>query len=119
MCCAPAHGRELVPLNHLLFDEQVTSIRVAESLARAGNSEAIVAGKPVRSALRANPSALFGNTTEMLRAKSSSLQTVELLPAQLSAVDQWADRWSVSRNEAVARLLERGMGETSHLMRSS
>lgn len=108
-----------MPLNQLLFDEQVTLIRAAESPARVGNSEAIVAGKPVRSALRANPSALFGVTTEMLRAKSYSLQTVDILPAQLSAIDRWADRWSVTRNEAVARLLERGMGETSHLMRSS
>lgn len=108
-----------MPLNQLLFDEQVTLIRAAETSAIVGNSEAKATGKPVRSASRANPSALFGATTEMLRARSSSPQTVELLPAQLSEVDQWADHWSVTRNEAVARLLERGMGETSHLMRSS
>lgn len=115
----PAHWRVLVPINQLLFNEQVTLIRAAESLARAGHSEAKATGKPVRSAVRANPSAKFGATTEILRAKLSSPQTVELLPAQLSAIDQWADHWNVTRDEAVARLLERGMGETSHLMRSS
>ena len=49
-----------------------------------------------------------------------TLVGVRLQPDQLAVVDQWAEEnGGLSRPEAVRRLVARGVGQTSELMRRS
>ena len=111
----------LLPLNQLLYDEQVTLIRAAEAIAKAGISgPQPIPFKPTQPGPRAavgtmptvRQSGLFG-------AMVSTRATVELTRAQVAAVDGWAREWDVTRCEAISRLIDQGGGGSSHLMRSS
>ena len=45
---------------------------------------------------------------------------VRLQPGQLAVLDTWAaEHGGLSRPEALRRLMKRGLGESTHLMRSS
>lgn len=115
----PPHPREmLVPLNQLLYDEQVALIRAAE--ANAGKAGSFpMPFKPTRSNIRPAIAAIpAARPSDSLGATYLTRSPVELTRAQIAAVDRWAGEWDVTRREAIDRLIEQG-GGSSHLMRSS
>ncbi|QGN55508.1 hypothetical protein [Novosphingobium sp. Gsoil 351] len=112
-----------MPLNQLLHDEQVTMIRAAG--AKPGR-EVDGYSNPFAPLDDQISGYVFRNrgVAQKVRPSTPTLSerptiALELLPSQLAGIDHWASVWGVLRAEAVQRLIGRGLGETSHLMRSS
>jgi hypothetical protein len=110
-----------VPLNKLLYDEQVALIHAAEASAN-GSIPGLrpLSFKPSLSGYR-QASSLTPDIRPPILAKSfgSTQSLVELSWAQVAAVDRWAHEWDVTRSETIDRLILRGGGGSTHLMRSS
>ena len=110
-----------MPLNQLLYDEQVALIRAAE--ARDKTSESAPYPMPFKHIHRGLRSAAdtmsAARSLELRGAMASKRASVELTRAQVAAVDRWAAEWDVTRREAIDRLIKQGGGGSSHLMRSS
>lgn len=110
-----------MPLNQLLYDEQVALIRAAETDAKADRAGSFpLPFKPTRVTFRPT------NAATPAARRSGSLETacaprlpIELTRVQVAAVDRWAEEWDVTRSEAIDRLIERGGGGSSVVMRSS
>ncbi len=113
-----------MPLNQLLHDEQVTLIKAAdptngrdpkEFRHRLVGLDRQISAYPVRNHDAAS-SAQIARHDDVHR-----LATISLKPtvARLAEIDRLSGEWGVSRAEAVDRLIDRGLGSTSHLMRSS
>lgn len=118
---SPQPREMLVPVNKLLYDEQVKLIRAAETRAKAGISGPYgLPSKPTLSGLRPASSTMpTARPPGLLEAMGLTRSPVELTRAQVSAVDRWAREWDVTRSEAVDHLIQQGGGGSSHLMRSS
>ena len=110
-----------MPLNQLLYDEQVTLIRAAEARAKGGMSgPQPMTFKPTQPGLRAAVGTMpTDRHLGLFRAMASTRAMVELTRAQVAAVDGWARDWGVTRGEALSRLIDHGGEGSSHLMRSS
>lgn len=110
-----------MPLNQMLYDEQVELIRTAEVRAKAGVSgPQPMPFKPTQPSLRAAVGTMpTVRQQELFGAMASTRATVELTRAQVAAVDGWAREWDVTRCEVIDRLIDQGGGGSSHLMRSS
>jgi hypothetical protein len=111
-------------LNQLLHDEQVAMIhaagaknwRVAEGYRNQfGGLDDRISSYVFRNrglAVEHKPGAEIGPQASLTIA-------VEIEPDQLAGIDRWTEIWGISRDQAVQCLIARGMGSTSHLMRSS
>lgn len=111
-------------LNQLLHDEQVAMIHAASAknwgVAKGYRNQPVGLDEKISSyAFRNRGLAVERKPAAEVERQTSLTLAVELEPDQLAGIDRWTGIWGISRDQAVQRLLARGIGETSHLMRSS
>ena len=112
-----------MPLNQLLHDEQLTLIRAARAKdrheaegyrTRLAKLDDQISAFPLRNRSLARE----GSSPTLASTQAVSFQS-QLGPSRLAGIVHWAEVWGISRNETILRLIDRGIGQSSTLMRSS
>ena len=112
-----------MPLNQLLYDEQLTLIQAARAKdrheaegyrTRLAKLDDEISAFPLRNRGLARKGS--SRTLTLTRAPSFQL---ELGRSRLAGIAHWAEVWGISHDETILRLIDRGIGQSSTLMRSS
>lgn len=113
-----------MPLNQLLHDDQVTRIR-ATVAKNPGEAEGYRRRLPELNdkfshyPLRGHKSPVEDKPTASPLPTRALSVSLDISTERLAGIDHWAKVWGTSRIEAVMLLVDRGIGQTSTLMRAS